>query len=63
LIDAIIATYATYFDGFLSDDKRAEDVYDRTAAIQKNYHHEMQRWMEAKRQSAASGQEAAGSRS
>jgi hypothetical protein len=28
IIDATIAAYATYFDGFLSDDGRAQQVYD-----------------------------------
>jgi hypothetical protein len=38
-------------------DKRAEDIHDRTAATQKDYHHDMQRWMAAKKQSDAAGQE------
>jgi hypothetical protein len=41
IVDAMIATYATYFDGFLSDDKRALQTYDMTCDLLKIYHRDI----------------------
>jgi hypothetical protein len=46
IIDSMIATYATYFDGFLSDDQRAQQIYDTTCDLLKFYHRDMQRFEE-----------------
>lgn len=51
IIDTMIAAYATYFDGFLSADKRAQQIYDTTCDLLKVYHHDMQLFEEG--QSAA----------
>ena len=47
IIDAMIAAYATYFDGFLSEDKRAQQIYETTGDLLKFYHHDIKRFEEA----------------
>jgi hypothetical protein len=42
VIDATIASYATYFDGFLSNDNRAQEVYGTTCDLLKIYHRDTQ---------------------
>jgi hypothetical protein len=44
IIDAMIATYATYFDGFLSEDKGAQQIYETTGNLLKFYHHDIKRF-------------------
>ncbi len=39
----MIAAYATYFDGFLSEDKRAQQIYETTGGLLKFYHHDIKR--------------------
>lgn len=41
LVDAMIATYATYFDGFLSEDERANEIYGTTSELLKHFHQEI----------------------
>lgn len=38
LVDAIFAAYATYFDGFLSKDKKAQGIYETTSELLKLFH-------------------------
>jgi hypothetical protein len=52
IVDAMIATYATYFDGFLSDDKRAQQIYDTTCDLLKIYHRDMQLFEEQRSNAA-----------
>jgi len=52
IIDAMLVAYATYFDGFLSDDKRAQDIYETTSELLKFYHRDIQLFEE---QGSASG--------
>ncbi|MGY4473999.1 hypothetical protein [Bradyrhizobium sp. USDA 3364] len=47
IIDAMIAAYATYFDGFLSEDKRAQQIYETTGDLLKFYHNDIKRFEEA----------------
>jgi hypothetical protein len=42
IIDSMIAAYATYFDGLLSDDKRAQEINDTAVELLKFYHHDIQ---------------------
>ncbi|WP_316168411.1 MULTISPECIES: hypothetical protein [unclassified Bradyrhizobium] len=44
IIDAMIAAYATYFDGFMSEDKRAQQIFDTTGDLLKFYHHDIKRF-------------------
>jgi hypothetical protein len=37
-----LVAYATYFDGFLSEDQRAQEIYETTCELLKFYHHDMQ---------------------
>ncbi|HEY6465877.1 MAG TPA: hypothetical protein VIY69_07790 [Candidatus Acidoferrales bacterium] len=55
IIDAMIAAYATYFDGFLSEDKRAQQIYDTTSDLLKVYHRDIRRWAAAKRANPSDG--------
>jgi hypothetical protein len=41
IIDAMFVAYATYFDGFQSNDQRALEIYETTSALLKLYHHQM----------------------
>ncbi|QQN66751.1 hypothetical protein JIR23_14220 [Bradyrhizobium diazoefficiens] len=38
LVDAMLVAYATYFDGFLSADKKANELYETTSDLLKVYH-------------------------
>jgi hypothetical protein len=42
LVDAMFAAYATYFDGFLSDDQKANELYETTCDLLKIYHRDIQ---------------------
>jgi hypothetical protein len=42
LVDAMFAAYATYFDGFLSDDQKANELYETTCDLLKIFHREIQ---------------------
>jgi hypothetical protein len=42
LVDAMFVAYATYFDGFLSNDKNANELYETTCDLLKIYHREIQ---------------------
>ena len=33
MVDATLAAYATYFQGFLSDDTKAKEIYDEAKAV------------------------------
>lgn len=56
IVDAMIATYATYFDGFLSDDKRALQIYDTAGDLLKIYHRDMQLFEEERSAAAKEGE-------
>ncbi|WP_342724673.1 hypothetical protein AAFG07_37695 [Bradyrhizobium sp. B097] len=55
IIDAMIAAFATYFDGFLSEDRRAQQIYETTGNLLNIYHHDIKRFEEA----SAAAEEAA----
>jgi hypothetical protein len=38
LVDAMLVAYATYFDGFLSADQKANELYETTSDLLKVYH-------------------------
>jgi hypothetical protein len=38
LVDALFAAYASYFDGFLSNDKRSQEVYGTTCELLQIFH-------------------------
>lgn len=42
LVDAMFAAYASYFDGFLSNDEKAKEFYETTCDLLKVYHREIQ---------------------
>jgi len=42
LVDAMFAAYASYFDGVLSNDEKANELYETTCDLLKVYHHEIQ---------------------
>jgi hypothetical protein len=44
IIDSAIAAYATYFDGFISADKRAQQIYETTGQLLNFYHHDIKRF-------------------
>jgi hypothetical protein len=41
IIGAMFVAYATYFDGFLSNDLRAQEIYEATSELLKFHHHNM----------------------
>jgi hypothetical protein len=41
LVDAIIAAYATYFDGFSSEDQKATAIHETTCDLLKHFHEEI----------------------
>ena len=52
IIDAMLVAYSTYFDGFLSADKRAQDIHETTSELLKFYHRDIRLFEE---QGLASG--------
>ena len=55
IVNSMIAAYATYFDGFLSGDQRAQQVYDTACDLLKIYHRDMQLFEEERSAAATKG--------
>lgn len=53
LVDAMIVAYATYFDGFSSEDQKAKEIHETTCDLLKHFHEEIKAF--------ASNQQKAGS--
>jgi hypothetical protein len=41
LVDAMIVAYATYFDGFSSEDQKAKEIHETTCDLLKHFHEEI----------------------